>query len=75
LLPGNFVFPSSTQKAADENCRSQKPPAVWICARTFGNMAAQNQCFDPPNPLQPLQNKGFNACNTEAAPKIRPLIG
>ena len=36
LLPGTFVFASRTQIAADENRRSQKPPAVWICARTFG---------------------------------------
>jgi hypothetical protein len=26
-------------------------------------MAAQNQCFDPPNPLKPLQNKGIYARN------------
>jgi hypothetical protein len=36
LLAGTFVFPSLTQKAADKNRRSQKPPAVWLCARTFG---------------------------------------
>ena len=36
LQPAYFVFPSRTQKAADENRSSQKPPAVWICARTFG---------------------------------------
>ena len=36
LLPDTFVFPSLTQKAADKNRRSQKPPAGWICARTFG---------------------------------------
>ena len=26
-------------------------------------MAEQNQCFDPPNPLQPIQNKGIYACD------------
>jgi hypothetical protein len=36
MLPGTFVFPSLTQKAADKNRSSQKPPAVWICARTYG---------------------------------------
>jgi hypothetical protein len=36
LQPAYFVFPSQTQKAADENRSSQKPPAAWICARTFG---------------------------------------
>jgi hypothetical protein len=36
LQPAYFVFPSRTQKAADENRSTQKPPAVWICARTFG---------------------------------------
>ena len=39
LLPGTFVFPSRTQKAADENRRSQKPPAAWIYARTFGKQS------------------------------------
>jgi plasmid maintenance system killer protein len=39
LLPGFFVFPSLTQKAADKNRSSQKPPAVWICARTYGKWA------------------------------------
>jgi len=39
LLPGYFVFPSRTQKAADENRSSQKPPAAWICARTFGSQS------------------------------------
>ena len=39
LLPAYFVFPSLTQKAADENRSSQKPPAVWICARPFGNQS------------------------------------
>jgi hypothetical protein len=34
-------------------------PIVPFATRNFGNMAAQNQCFDPPNPLQPLQNKGI----------------
>jgi len=32
LQPAYFVFPSRTQKAADENRSSQKPPAAWICA-------------------------------------------
>ena len=32
-------FPSLTQKVVDENRRSQKPPAVWTCARTFGKRA------------------------------------
>jgi hypothetical protein len=36
LLAAYFVFPSLTQKAADKNRRSQNPPAVWICARTYG---------------------------------------
>jgi hypothetical protein len=36
MLPGSFVFPSLTQKAADKNRSSQKPPAVWIGARTYG---------------------------------------
>jgi hypothetical protein len=36
MLPGYFVFPSLTQKAADKNRRSQKPPTVWIGARTYG---------------------------------------
>jgi hypothetical protein len=37
LLQGYFVFTSRTQKAADKNRRSQKPPAAWICARTLAN--------------------------------------
>ena len=28
LIPGYFVFPSLTQKAADKNRSSQKPPSV-----------------------------------------------
>jgi hypothetical protein len=44
LLPAYFVFPSRTQKAADENRSSQKPPAARICARTFGNQSNEAKC-------------------------------
>jgi hypothetical protein len=37
LLPGYIVFVSRTRKAAEKNRSSQKPPAVWTFARTFGN--------------------------------------
>jgi hypothetical protein len=47
LLPGTFVFPSRTQKAADENRRSQKPPAAWIFTRTFGKRSKWDELANP----------------------------
>jgi hypothetical protein len=43
LLPGYFVFPLLTQKAAP-TCRvsSPKPPAVWIYTRTFSEQSIFN---------------------------------
>ena len=43
MLPGYFVFPSLTQKAADENRSSPKPPAVWIHTRNFGKQSRPSQ--------------------------------
>jgi hypothetical protein len=52
LQADTFVFPSRTQKAADENRRSQKPPAAWICARTFGKRSI-NASHLPPSSSHP----------------------